>query len=274
MSSEETLSDRISTLRSELRSYGREINGHLSCLYGDSATAVDLTANPLSAVPMLHADVLELLQDAKQLRNDKMLHELDECQRIVSALNVLREAVEAIENVSMLASTSDLITLHHAIQTMNASIPKLAKVNTEFGKSPVIGFIQKEMKLHQAQFSSRLRRLARACFHFSTGKVNVMKSLSGVVHGEDGIVENPIKLADLWRLLAETGQAQDIVNEVIREVWLHLFLPLWREKKVIPPKISNEESSSSLTFETVVKSASSPSALRIEGMGSIDVVHH
>ena len=255
MASEASLVERVATLRSELRSYGKDIHQHLTGLLGTaSPTPIDLTSNPMHALPMLHADVLELLEAAKDLRHEQTMDELLDCQRMMEALKTLHEVIEAIENVSKFSSTSDIPSLHRAISHMNEKQGDLLDIQNNFGNSPVIGFVLKEMKLQSSQYCSRLRRLVRSCFQLTLGKVQVTKVLTGLIPGEDDIIETPIKLSDLWNFLVSTGHAQDIVNEVVREVWLQLFLPLWREKKVAPPKITNDEVTSSLTFESLSKS--------------------
>ena len=266
MSGEESLEERVSTLRAELRSYGRDIHQHLSGLFGASpACPIDLTSNPMLAIPMLHADVLELLQTAKDLRHEQAMEELLECQRMISALKTLHEVIDAIENVSKFSTSSDIPSLHQAILLMNEKQGNLLNLPNNFGNSPVIGFVVKEMKLQHSQYCSRLRRLVRSCFHMSLGKIQVAKILTGLLPGEEDIIETPIRLVDLWNFLLATGHAQDIVNEVIREVWLQVFLPLWREKKVAPPKITNDDVASSLTYESITKAVGNQSAVKAVG---------
>lgn len=265
---EETFSERVASLRSELQSYGRDISDHMQSLFGAQPTAltvqpIDLTLNPLNAIPMLQNDVLELLKESKSQGEDSATsrEELRECEKLVSTMKKLADVIDAIETATKYTSSCDLKKACESLASLEAKVEGLPSVNTEVGSGAVVALLRKEAKLVRYQFSARVRRLMKASYQISAGRITVTKLLAGVIKGEEDVPAEPLPLADIWTALLATEQAEATTTDILHSLWTHILLPLWKEKRVAAPKISIDEQQSSLCFESLAKISAVPTLL-------------
>lgn len=261
--SEQSFAERISDLRKELGSYSRDIGAHLQAIrapHAETHAATDLTHSPLNAVQMLHADVLELVREARG-RRDGLGAELRECEALAGVLRKVADAVYAIEVAARDTTGSDIPKASESLQQLQARMTALssaAAACSEWSSSPVVTLLKRESRAIALLFRARVKRLARLCVHVSQGKVGVQRSLQGVVRGEPFLIDAPIRLVDLWTALLGDGGARELVEELVRAVWLQVLHPLSRERKAAAPKVFADELVASLTFEAVARAAPAP----------------
>jgi hypothetical protein len=278
--SEETFADRVLALRAELKSYGNDINQHLNHLYSKNYNVqIDLTINPLNTIPMLQNDVLDLLKEAKKQNDDHvaMREELKQCEELIRIMKLIADVVDAIEVTVKYSSSSDIVKTCESMKTLedklnvlpselgagntfnlSSKVVMLSQVLTvslelEYLTATSIQLLRKEARLLKYQFGARMKRLIKSCYEVTCGKIQVNKLISGVIKGEDDIIEIPIKLSDIWNALVMTKQAEAVTADIVHLIWTFIFTPLWKEKKISPPKVTTDESTSSLTFESIMK---------------------
>ena len=111
--------------------------------------------------------------------------------------------------------------------------------------------IEREGKIIVSRFISRLHRLLSDFIVISRGKIQIKQTLKGILRSENSILSTEIKLEDVWKalILISNCNLEDIILKYLEEIWNHILFPLWKEKKLLSPRIKSTSDPSELLIE-------------------------
>lgn len=183
--------------------------------------------------------------------NKKYLNDILECQR-------LTEYLEKISNVSLLLKECEEIVLGNDIMNACIALSKMEELinliptdNPILNSGLVYTSIIKESKIIKSRFNSRLRRLLQDFIQISRGRIVVHKSLSGILRSENTLITTELKLEDVWSalVLVSGPNLEEIITKFLHDIWIHIIFPLWKEKKLLSPRIKSTGEPSELVIE-------------------------
>jgi hypothetical protein len=100
---------------------------------------------------------------------------------------------------------------------METKLAELPLGNTDIGSGEVYRVLRRESSAIKNRFSSRLRRLFNACVTVDPGRIHILKSIEGMVRGEDLLLESPIKFTDILRSMELTDSASESIEIFVQQ---------------------------------------------------------
>jgi hypothetical protein len=270
--------ERIFSLKSELQQYGNEIINHINGLYANISgfndtklLNINLKNDPRNSMKIFQHDVTEIMLEATSLRDYEIKHknEINECKDLVEIIKKVVVAADTVAICDDYVSGTNLIGSCDALLVMDNAMDKLPGPNSILGAGFVCITLRKECQMLHSRFSSRIRRLLGNCIQFENGRITVLKSLKGMLRGEDILLDYPIQLVDIWSALVRTGCYDECVQNVVFSVWFYIICPLWKERKVQSATLFHTEEQSELLFDSVSRNSTS-SSLNIGGTSTIN----
>jgi hypothetical protein len=253
--------DRIASLRLDLARSKKDIVNHVTGLYSNNKenTRFDLKDDPFKELQYLQNDVTVILEQSK-VRSEVRKSNEKEIQEYSSMIDVLQKISDISDNLMICEQTISKLSLRNAgklIGDIEQSLRELPGPNTEIGGGQVCSILRKECKMLKNRLMSKTRRLMQDCIKFDYGRIVVNKQLKGMIRSEDVIIEDPIMMSEIWETIALMNKTEEIVDEMIRKLWLYVLRPLWKEKKPQSPHIVISSSSrSELIFENIARDQS------------------
>lgn len=270
-SSLESIDERILSLSSDLKSYGKEIVDFVGSQYSINSSIgkfkqelnlnINLKSDPKNAIPILRSDLNEILAENSNNRSNQN-ENLKEMEIQLHLLENISTICDSIMKCEEFTNKYDLMAASKIIKSLETSIStSLPNPNTEYGSGVICTTLIKEVKLLKYRLQSTIRRLILNCFVVDFGRITILKSLKGLIRSEEAIIDNPIYLTDLWHsmLLLETsnestsGGLQTLINDILKTLWLNVMKPLWKEKKFSLAKVITNEENAILTFENMIR---------------------
>lgn len=206
---------------------------------------------------MLQTEVAELLRESKQYSSDLVNNnsQLKECETMVSVLAIISNASEKIIAAEEKVSTSDVLGGVQAVSRMGDAVKALPSESSEVGNGAVCRTLRQEAAVITSRFHTRLRRLFLQCVTVERGHVLVLKELKDVVRDEGTLLDSPVSLKDTIAALIAVGRAVDVLTEVTTRIWLDVIAPLWKERKLLSPRVysATDSDKAELLFESISK---------------------
>jgi hypothetical protein len=258
-SSQDFFDQRLSALKDELKTYGREIVEHVTSLYGTNSaeSKFDLKNDAFSMLSVLQIDVAEILKESQQRREYREMHavELDECSNLAKILSQISSLIDKISECESLISKISLIPACEAIERIHQLLSELPGPSSEIGSGKVCSILRKETKLLHCRLTAKLTRILTESVQFDFGRVSVHRELKGVLRSEDIIINEPIALRDVWAAVTLCRRTDEVVEGLLRDLWTFILRPLWREKKPQAPRSScvEEHRLAELHLESVAR---------------------
>ena len=84
------------------------------------------------------------------------------------------------------------------------------------------------METIKHRFKSRLRRLFSSCISVETGRIQIFKSLDGMIRGEDIIIDTPVLLEDIIQIMGK----MDVCKEAMQS-FAHQGFNFKKYKKIV-----------------------------------------
>lgn len=259
MASVDFFDQRLASLKADLKVYGKEIVDHVTSLYGINVpdSRFELKNDAFSMLNVLQIDVAEIIKEAQEKNEFRAQHssEIEECSRLANLLTQISNIVDRITECETLVNKISLIPACKAIEQISATLDKLPGTNTEIGSGAVCSLLKKENKLLHCRLTSKLNRILKESIQFEYGHISVHSELKGVLRSEDTIINDPIKLSDVWRAVNLSNRTDEAVDDLLRNLWTYILKPLWREKRAQAPRLSRleEHCVSELLLENIVR---------------------
>ena len=255
----ETLLQRITLLRQDLKTCSEDVVAHVTSLYAptENNPNVNLKNDPRNAIKMLQQEVLDCLETAQDRGNyrEKFATDVESCRSLMDVINHVSIASEKIVRCDEAVGGVDLKLACQLITEVKKSLEMLPGTNTELGTGAVCRVLRRESRLLSSRFQAKLRRLLSNCIVCECGRLNVTKRLKGMLrgYGEEMILDDSIDLSDIWACLVSINCAKESVHEVIDSVWQALIKPLWKERRAQSPHVYVGDEHSELVFDNVVR---------------------
>ena len=255
----ETLLQRITLLRQDLKTCSEDVVAHVTSLYAptENNPNVNLKNDPRNAIKMLQQEVLDCLETAQDRGNyrEKFATDVESCRSLMDVINHVSIASEKIVRCDEAVGGVDLKLACQLITEVKKSLEMLPGTNTELGTGAVCRVLRRESRLLSSRFQAKLRRLLSNCIVCECGRLTVTKRLKGMLrgYGEEMILDDSIDLSDIWACLVSINCAKEIVHEVIDSVWQALIKPLWKERRAQSPHVYVGDEHSELVFDNVVR---------------------
>ena len=255
----EVFDQRLSSLKADLKSYGDDIVEHISSLYECTPTDArfELKNDPFSMLSVLQIDVIELVKEAQEKSNYKTEHanDIEECQRLSHILGRISTLVDKISECEILISKLSIVPACRSVHQIDTALGDLPNISSEIGMGKACRALRKEHKLLQCRLSSKLNRIFKESIQFEFGHISVHKELKGILRSEDIIINDKINLIDLWDSINLLQQEDIIIEIILRNLWIYILKPLWREKKLQSPRnnIIDELNISEFIIDSIVR---------------------
>jgi hypothetical protein len=239
---EDSIEDQITSLRSELKTYGDDIINHISTLYSSNSSSIDLKNDPRNMLKIIKHDIAQLLQEAQTESeyNEANLTAIRECEQLAVALDTIAVASTAIAQCSETIMGADIIAACSAIFDIEKLMKSIPGENTAHGSGAVCEMLRRESNMLRTRFMSRLGRLLQDCVHISRGRISISKELTGVLRSEDSLLASAVQLADIWSALIAVGgnKVDSVIGGIISNLWKDILSPLWKERKIQAPRLA------------------------------------
>lgn len=240
-------------LRQELSAYSSDIVDQIRALNTNyvGPSNVSLRNDPLNALQILKSDVREVLDEAADRSEylTKYKTEINECTHMVNLLSDVGATTQAMTKAADTVTGSDLSVATSGLLELQQCIANLTQAKADVGAGKVCVILRKESHIILHRFLSRLRRLLSSCIQVETGCLRVASKVKGLLHGEELLVEETISLSDVWKSLVHLGAADSSVTEIVRHIWRSMIVPLWKEKRVPPPRVARENSVAEMVID-------------------------
>jgi hypothetical protein len=266
---EGTFEEKVVGLCQELQSYSSEIVDHIRALNSNhlGPTNVNLRNDPLNAIHVLKSDVRDIVEEAadRPEYQTKYRAEINECTHRVNFLGDVAATIEALSKADCSITGSDLIVATDELLELKDCVAKISDLQWGFGLDKVSELLRKESQILHHRFLSRLRRLQSNCIQIETGRIRVTHTIKGFLHGEELLLEEPISLADIWKVLVRLEAADARIIEIVRCLWRSMIVPLWKEKRVPAPRVVREDDASEFLMDTLGKDSVAPVTINNTG---------
>ena len=247
--------DRINNLQAELKKCGNEIMTHISGLYSDKSSVMNLKNGPRNAIKLLQHDVIDVLQSSQERTNirEEQVADIDNCRSLIDIITRVSEISTKITLSEEAIGGSNLLLACKLISEVTTMLTEMPAPNTEIGTGEVCTVLRKEARLLRSRLQARLKRLLGNCVTCECGRLIVTKRLKGMLRGcgEDSLLESTIELADIWNALISIGSAEESVIGIVESIWLVtlllLLLTIIADSFIVTPVLF-----SSLTFNVSI----------------------
>lgn len=209
---------------------------------------------------MLRNEVAELIKESKSFTKELEGKEmkLDECKHLVELIAQISAASDVVMQVEEQIGGSNLTKSLESIAEMTTALANLPSAHSEVGDGVVCKTLRKEGSLLVSRFHTRLRRLFHQCVVVEKGHIFILKELKDVVLDEGALLDSPIALSSILDTIVKVGNAGDVLRDVLLDVWTLVVRPLWKERKIMAPRIhsSSDSDRAELIYESIVKDSS------------------
>lgn len=216
---------------------------------------------------MLQNEVAELLKDSKSYTKELEGKEsqLKECEELIGVIAHISHTSDLVMQLEESIGGPNLARSLSRVAAMTEALEALPAVYSTAGDGVVCKLLRQEGKLLVSRFHTRLRRLMQQCVVVERGHIFIQKELKDVVRDEGSLLDTPIALSAILDALLQLGNAEDVLRQMMLDVWLQVVRPLWRERKLLTPRVysSNEADTAELLYESINKDSG---AAGIDGM--------
>lgn len=197
------------------------------------------------------------LQDRTEY-HQKYSKEIMECKVYTEYLEKISTASYSLKKCEEFVLGNDILAACTAITEMENVMSALPTNNALVNSGLVYAMLKREAKVLRSRFTSRLRRLLQDFIQISRGKIVVHRSHSGILRSENTLLTSELQLQDIWTalVLISGTNLEEIVSNILQEVWNCLIYPLWREKKQLNPRINSSGNPSEFILEFTTSSES------------------
>ena len=219
---------------------------------------------------MLQNEVAELLKDSRSYTKELAGKEsqIKECEELVGVIARVSHASDLVMQLEESIGGADLAASLSRVAAMTAALDALPGAHSTTGDGAVCKLLRQEGKLLISRFHTRLRRLMQQCAVVERGHIFIQKELKDVVRDEGSLLDTPIALSAILDALLQLGNADDVLREMMLDVWLRVVRPLWRERKLLTPRVysSNEADTAELLYDSINKDSG---AAGVDGMSLV-----
>jgi hypothetical protein len=236
--------EKVSSLQTDLRSYGQEISEHISTLFTSTRAQtdeLDLKNDPANIMLMLKMELTQIIETSLEQNEYAIKHsvEIKECSSLISSLSSMSAITEMLIDCEKAITTFNFIPACEILRKIEHSLKSLPSHNSEIGSGKVCLELKNEAKILASKLNSKLRRCLDECIRIEHGRIGVTKILKGVLRSEDLVLEEaPLHLADVWRAIVITGKTSHAVCDILNKFWCCIVQPVWSEKKAHFPRVS------------------------------------
>lgn len=245
------LAEKISSLKQELKFYGDEIVKQVTAIHSSVAGSINLRNDPRNALQILQEDVSSLLLEAQTHSQHISAHkqELDECKEMMLIISKVSDVADAVSKCDEAIQGSDVVKAAEMVNQLKTKLSSLPPPNSEISTGKVCSLLCRESQIQRFRFVARLRRLLAASVRVEVGSIHVIKSLSGMLQGEDLIIQTPLRLEDIWRAVLAVGDEDSCLKPIVEDIWCKVLKPQWKERKLNLPHIVRSSEASELVFD-------------------------
>ena len=147
----ETLLQRITLLRQDLKTCSEDVVAHVTSLYAptENNPNVNLKNDPRNAIKMLQQEVLDCLETAQDRGNyrEKFATDVESCRSLMDVINHVSIASEKIVRCDEAVGGVDLKLACQLITEVKKSLEMLPGTNTELGTGAVCRVLRRESRL-------------------------------------------------------------------------------------------------------------------------------
>lgn len=176
---------------------------------------------------------------------------IEACATLVSRMENICLVARKISDCDDMISSSDINGTAACLRDMQESLSLLPSANSEEGAGVTCSLLRREARLLHSRFYSRLRRLIHECISIRHGAVTVQKSLQGLIRGEENAPTSPILLSDIWDNLLQSSDAHEVISSLVTSLWQHVFVPVWKLKKAVMPRVVSQKDTTELILDGV-----------------------
>jgi hypothetical protein len=157
-------------------------------------------------------------------------------EQVSSASYSLQSCEEIVLGNDISAACSALTDM----EAVMAALPRECS-NSIANSGVVYAMLKREANIIRSRFTSRLRRLLNDFIQISRGRIVVSKALTGIIRSENTLLSSELLLDDVWAALVQMARSnlEEIVRNILQDVWTCVVFPLWREKKPLTPRINS-----------------------------------
>lgn len=183
--------------------------------------------------------------------NKKHFNDILECKSLIDYLEKISEASLALKDCEEIVLGNDIMTACSALNKMETLINAIPTDHSILNSGLVYSSIIRESKIIRSRFNSRLRRLLQDFIQISRGRIVVYKTLSGILRSENSLLTTELKLEDIWSalVLVSGPNLEEIISTFLQDIWTFIIFPLWKEKKLLSPRIKSTGDPSELVIE-------------------------
>lgn len=255
--------ERVSVLKKDLLIYGNEIVEHVGSLYSSKRTKnnlIDLKQDPKSAINMLSHEFSEIVKISKEQSEYAHIHldAIQECSHLIAVLDGLITVTSLLSDCEKAINTFKVLSACNLVKEIEIKLVQFTSDSvTSIATGKVFTDLHNEHLRIISKLKSKLKRSLTECIRFENGRVIVSKVIQGMLRSEDIVLEEPIKLSELWEAVVLMKLEEEFVSDLSNDIWIYLLKPLWTEKKSHPvPRPKNEiENCVELIFENIHKEA-------------------
>lgn len=264
----EDFKEKLASLRAELRYYEDQIYSQISAIHGHGGVAfggdktssghgrkpaVDLRNDPRNALPLLENDVHALLKEAQKSSEYFELHkdEIRECGLLIETVKTVVSITDLLSKVEAAVNSYDIVGSTELISDLRSQLALLPSSQSEIGSGPVCSYLVRESHIVIFRLNARLRKIMTHCITVDKGRILVNKVVKGILDDEETILAQPLDLSSVWMALLATDKqlCQEIAISLVKDIWTHIMLPLWKEKKGCAPRVSQRNEVSVLEID-------------------------
>jgi uncharacterized protein YaaR (DUF327 family) len=274
---EEYYDDKISNLKSELLSYGKDLIQLLNGVYSPQSVLLsthaknakyDLKNNPVQMISYLKIELSELLQESHEQKDYLMKHRSDllYCNDLVTILTKMSKIVELINKCEHFLSSFQFLQVNDVLRQSDDcfrdvssfkasenSSSSLSQLDTIVKSGKVIKLLRNERNLLKSRYKSLLKRILNEIILCDYGTIRINKRINDYLKCEDKVLDHPLSSSDVMKSIIDCEFGKDLFSEIIEKIWKALVIPLWREKKVLSPTITIKNDFSEFILASVVR---------------------
>lgn len=290
----QNFAERIKNLEADMKLYGEEIlslvnaqqlhtltdNDIQKSNKNSGSTRFDMKTDPRNTAFILrqdYTDLLETLQTNKitvsMLPLASTMKDMDHCIHFLEAVADISSKLIVLEvnvNTSNLKLTCSQLLELEELLNKKLMIPQNPLQTRELATGVVCRTLRKEFFMIKSRFETRLIRLLSLSCVIETGRISINKELSGVIAFEETIIEEPIRIEDIWSSLISLNLIENQVLKILQQIWNLIILPLWNERKPPNGKFVNNHEYAELSFEAIMLQAPYMSNRQAEGVDDLN----
>lgn len=247
MEVDDTIDQRISSLKLDLKDLGKKILQHINVVHSSvDGSNIDLKNDPRNCIRSLRYDIDDILEISSSRTEylEEYSNDLKKCNKLVGYLEAVNVAADTISRLEDSIATTDLKLVCNLLKqtdTLIANLPANDPDTAEYSNGFSAVTLRREASIQRCRFVTKLKRLLE-CFinleHSGDGSIHVTSVLRQggyTILGEETETRshsnedlNSIVLADCWDACLQLGIAEEIVSHICCQIWQQLIKPLWK----------------------------------------------